>query len=55
MLNYKTAMGNLFEGPVERERNQDGDIRGGGGTASPMGRFVTQKNTLSIFIKISFC
>jgi hypothetical protein len=31
MLNYKTATGSLFESPDEKERNQDGDIRAGGG------------------------
>jgi hypothetical protein len=31
MLNYKTATGSLFESRDERECNQDGDIRAGGG------------------------
>jgi hypothetical protein len=31
MLNCKTATGSLFESPDEKERNQDGDIRAGGG------------------------
>jgi hypothetical protein len=30
-LDYKTATGSLLESPDEKERNQDGDIRAGGG------------------------
>jgi hypothetical protein len=30
-LYYKTATGSLLESPDEKERNQDGDIRAGGG------------------------
>jgi hypothetical protein len=30
-LDYETATGSLLESPDEKERNQDGDIRAGGG------------------------
>jgi hypothetical protein len=54
MLNYKTATGSLFEIPDKRGRNQDGDIRAGGGK-SVVGQRPLWVYSVMIILVIYFC